>query len=280
MRPAVGYALHGGQADAHRLATMARILEPSTDAFLTRLGIRPGWRCLDVGCGHGQVSLLLASRIRPGGRVVAVDGDPASLRVARRNAADVGAAIGFLSADAGGLPAGRGKFDLAYCRFLLGHLTDPLAALRAMAAAVRPGGTVAVEDGYFTLSTLATLAPVPALAELADVLSMTIRVHGGDPMIGPRLPALLAAAGLVDITVDPWSVPGSVLPLGVSLLEMLDAARAAAAEAGVATPAQLDRLRRELGTLSEADLAEVGQPTRLYQVAGHRPLPVRARAAA
>ncbi|MDT3442108.1 MULTISPECIES: class I SAM-dependent methyltransferase [unclassified Pseudofrankia] len=281
VRPTVGYALHGGEADAHRLARQSRALEPGTEAFLTGLGLGPGWRCLDVGCGHGQVSVLLASQVRPGGRIVGVDGDPASLRVARHNAARVGARVAFLNAEAGWLPAARGRFDLAYCRLLLGHLADPMETLRAMATAVRPGGVVAVEDVYFTVpSTTATPDdPLPgALAEFIELLTMTIRAQGGDPQIGPRLPALFTAAGLTDISAGLSAAP---LPLDSPLLlaEALDATRDATLAAGLASATHLDDLRAALLALPRTALTATIDTARIHQVAGHRPRRPSAQAA-
>ena len=80
----------------------------------------------------------------------------------------------------------RERFALAYARLLLSHLVDPLAALRAMRGSVSDGALVAVED-LFT-GTLHSDPPTPALDRLQDVYSATVRFHGGDPTIGPRLP--------------------------------------------------------------------------------------------
>ncbi|MBX6387988.1 MAG: methyltransferase domain-containing protein [Frankia sp.] len=283
-RPAVGYALHGGEADAHRLATQARALEATTAEFLTAAGLRPGWRCLDVGCGHGQVSLLLATRVRPGGRVVGIDGDAASLRVARRSAADAGAAVTFLRADAGSLPARRGRFDLAYTRLLLSHLVDPLEALRAMTTAVRPGGVVAVEDVHIDWLGLIRALPAlwgggaggradPVLLEFAELIDTVIRSRGGDPAIGPRLPALLTAAGLTDITAAVRPLPIPADPSGTIVAAMVDAIRDTAISAGLTDAARLDRMRTALRQLP-AEYTEVSRRiARLYQVSGRRPRP-------
>jgi len=273
VRPRVGYALHTGEADAHRLDVQARALEPGTTEFLTRLGLGPGWRCLDVGCGHGQVSALLASQVRPAGRVVGVDGDRASLQVARRTARQLGARVAFLNADAASLPAARGQFDLAYCRLLLGHLADPVATLRAMATAVRPGGVVAVEDIYFAIPA----APAAREDMLPDVLTafielmtLTVRTQGGDPQIGPRLPALFAAAGLTDITVGiaPASLP---MDSPAQVTDILDASRDATQAAGLATVSDLDKLRAALLALPSASLTSAAKTASLYQVSGRRP---------
>jgi hypothetical protein len=59
------YTIRGGQADADRLARQAALMAPATSAFLTRAGLRPGWACLDVGCGDGRVTLQLARALGP-----------------------------------------------------------------------------------------------------------------------------------------------------------------------------------------------------------------------
>jgi ubiquinone/menaquinone biosynthesis C-methylase UbiE len=56
----VGYTHLWRQADADRLARQAAVIARATSAFLTRAGLRPGWACLDVGCGDGQVTIQLA----------------------------------------------------------------------------------------------------------------------------------------------------------------------------------------------------------------------------
>ena len=76
-----GYTIRGGQADADRLARQAAVMASATRAFLTRAGLRPGWVCLDVGCGDGQVTVELARAVGPRGRAVGLDVD--ALAIAR-----------------------------------------------------------------------------------------------------------------------------------------------------------------------------------------------------
>ncbi len=110
-------------------------------------------------------------------------------RLARQAADRAGVQVQFLRAEATAPPE-RDAFDLAYARLVLSHLADPIGALRAMRAAVRPGAAVAIED-LFT-GTLRSDPPEPALDRLQELYSATVRFHGGDPTIGPRLRALLA----------------------------------------------------------------------------------------
>ena len=54
---------------------MSRLLDPMHRRHIEELGIGPGARTLEVGCGNGSISAWLAERVAPGGRAVAVDLD-------------------------------------------------------------------------------------------------------------------------------------------------------------------------------------------------------------
>src|SRR3974390_1561490 len=95
---------------------------------LSRLGLGPGWRCVDVGAGGGDVSVALAEMVGRGGRVYAVDSDPlARDEVARAAAAHAQVLAVTQAAEDLTLPE---PVDLAFCRFLLLHVLDPLAVVR------------------------------------------------------------------------------------------------------------------------------------------------------
>src|SRR3974390_3232482 len=99
-----------------------RPLAPALD----RLGIGPGWTCVDVGAGGGDVTVALAEIVGRDGRVYAVDRDP----MAREEGAGAAAAHtqGLAVAQAGEAPRLPEPVDLAFCRFLLLHVVDPAVA--------------------------------------------------------------------------------------------------------------------------------------------------------
>lgn len=261
------YTIQGGRTDADRLARQAEVMSAESLAFLAECGARPGASVLDVGCGDGQIALALA---RNGGRVLGIDIDPDAIAIAR---ATPGGAD-FRVQDAA-VPAGHDEFDLAYSRLLLSHLVDPMAVVRAMCTAVRPGGVVAVED-LFSPS-LGADPHVPALTDLADVYCATVRSHGGDPAIGPRLVAHLTAAGLEDVT-ERSVVNRMVEPREKRfLVQLLDNMRPAILAAGAATSSELTRLRAEVDAAANRPDVTFLQ-ARMHQVAGRLTAPsARAR---
>jgi SAM-dependent methyltransferase len=193
------YIIRGGVAGRERLRVLSRVMGPMTARHLARTGVEPGARCLDVGCGGGDVTLMLAALTGPGGDVVGVDIDDVKLRLARYEAVDAGIEnVEYRRAAVDELPT-DGAFDLAYARFLLSHLPDPAAALRRMIAAVRPGGVVAVQDIDYSGG---FCHPPCAAYDASWELYPRLAMHGGgDPALGRRLPVLFAAAGLEEIGV-------------------------------------------------------------------------------
>ena len=140
------YVIGGGQAGYDRLQVLSRDRWPTTRALFARAGVGAGMRCVDLGCGGGEVTFELATLVVPEGAVVGVDMDEVKLALAREAAAARGITnVEFraLNVNAWDEPA---TYDFVYCRFLLQHLRQPVALLRRMWAAVRPGGVIAVED--------------------------------------------------------------------------------------------------------------------------------------
>src|SRR5688500_3219381 len=80
------YLMGYSEAERRRLIEQAALFRPVTERFLVEAGIGPGMRVLDVGCGVGDVSLLLGELVGPKGAVIGVDRDPRALALARQRA--------------------------------------------------------------------------------------------------------------------------------------------------------------------------------------------------
>jgi len=115
-------------------------LTQHSEAIFPTLPVRPGDRVLDVGCGFGDTAIKLAKLVAPDGEVVGVDCCDAFLDYAHKDAEERGAAnVSFLRADAEiALP--NAGFDFVFARFGTMFFANPVAGLRNMRKALRPGG--------------------------------------------------------------------------------------------------------------------------------------------
>ncbi len=156
---------------------------------LDRLGLREGWRCVDVGAGGGDVTVALAEVVGRDGRVYAVDSDPHARDLVATAAAAASQGQVVAITQAGEELLLPEPVDLAFCRFVLMHVHDPAVVLGRMGAAVRPGGWVVAQE---PITTAGRVGGRP--------LSMPDARH---PDVGADLPALAIAAGLE--VVDAWA---------------------------------------------------------------------------
>jgi ubiquinone/menaquinone biosynthesis C-methylase UbiE len=202
------YLIRGGIEGRERLRSIARVMSPTTFAFLESFPLAPDARCLDVGCGGGDVTLAL-SRIVPRGHVTGVDFDGSKISLAQQEAKSLGISnVDFRTEDVTAQPQTDDRYDFIYVRFVLTHLRDPGAALSRFFDQLKPGGTLAVEDIDFDGHVC--YPPSAAFDKYVELYSQSARARGCDPCIGPRLPSLVQSAGFSDVRV------GIVQPAGIS----------------------------------------------------------------
>lgn len=131
------------QPTAQRFASLETLYDPRTVRYLGATGIVPGWHCLEVGGGSGSIATWLADRVGDTGQVLVTDIDPrflATLAEAGRPNVEV------RQHDVGADPLPEGTFDLIHARLVLIHVPTAPVALARLAAALRPGGWLVVED--------------------------------------------------------------------------------------------------------------------------------------
>ncbi|MFD3578940.1 class I SAM-dependent methyltransferase [Streptomyces sp. NPDC058644] len=115
---------------------------PAYRAAASELGLRPGDRVLDAGCGTGRALPALREVVGPSGVVLGVDLTPAMLETATRAGRDREGRL--LLADVTRLPLRGASLDAVFGAGLISHLPDPAENLRELRRVVRPGGTLAL----------------------------------------------------------------------------------------------------------------------------------------
>jgi len=177
-----------------RLDAIEAFLDPGTIHLLDRLGIAPGWHCLELGAGGGSIADDLARRVGPTGHVVATDLDT------RHLAAHVSAAnIEVRRHDIVNEKLGAREFDLIHARLVLEHIPERDAVLAKLVDALRPGGWLLLESVDYV-----SAIPVSDLGAAEHARSQSVRLREFEAAgikfdYGRHLPRLMRAAGLHEI---------------------------------------------------------------------------------
>ena len=203
----VPYILIHSDREIERLKHQADIINPITRRILMFAGLSPGMWVLDIGCGAGDVSMLIAELVGESGEVVGVDRVPAALAAAERKAMEHGwRNVSFRQGDPGTLSFDK-SFDAAVGRYVLMFQADPAELIRGAAQHVRPGGIVAFHEPDWIG---ARSQPPSRYYDLAcEYIVETFRRTGIETHMGTKLDAAFREAGLTAPTMHLESVVGS-----------------------------------------------------------------------
>jgi ubiquinone/menaquinone biosynthesis C-methylase UbiE len=195
------YLLGRSEAEEARLKRQSADLAADSDAQFETIGIKPGERVVDLGCGPGGVLSQLSKRVGPTGSVLGIERDAHFASLARRYVAEHALSqVEVREGDAydTGLP--RASFDGAHMRLVLVNVPEPERIVREMVSLVRPGGWVASFEA--DLLALVCDPPNPEWTRLLDAYKAYSAAQGIDLCVGRRTHRLFRAAGVVDIHVD------------------------------------------------------------------------------
>jgi 2-polyprenyl-3-methyl-5-hydroxy-6-metoxy-1,4-benzoquinol methylase len=188
------YMLGRTNAEHDRLNQQGRLISNLTRHFLEEIGLCSGMTVLDVGSGVGDVAIMAARMVAPGGRVVGIDLDESALQRARHRAATEELSnVQFHACDFQDYTS-SGLFDAVVGRCLLLHQPNPAMALTSVAKHARSGGIVAFQEPWFSRGF--SFPKAALFEEVVGWLHSTVRASGLDSDIGLRLPSIFASAGL------------------------------------------------------------------------------------
>lgn len=197
--PTGRYPIERRAGEIERLHVQAEALAADAEVMLERIGVAPGWHCLDLGCGPRGITDLLARRAGPRGRVVGLDADPAFVEHGRKAAP---AGVEFVQGDAyrTGLPGA--SFDLVHVRFVASTAGEGPKLLREAMRLAKRGGVVAFQES--DNSSLKCFPPHPAWDRLSDAMAALLVKVGGNPRFGQGMYGMFHAEGLRELGYRPF----------------------------------------------------------------------------
>jgi len=202
------YVLGQSPYEYERLTLQAKAVRPFTEKFFTMAGIRPGMRVLEVGSGMGDVALLVAEIVGPGGRVLGVDRDAVVLENARERTRQQGCSswVSFQASNLDELDV-PGQFDAIAGRYVLLYQHDPGATIRHLLKFLKAGGIVVFHEVDFT-DPRSSDPPCAFWDEIYALLGEAFRRAGNPPDYGRRVAKAFVEAGLPFPTVLAESLAG------------------------------------------------------------------------
>jgi SAM-dependent methyltransferase len=199
------------------LERLNRFQEPEARRIIADLGLPPGSRGLDVGCGVGLYALWLAEAVGSGGSVLGIEPetdkvDAARTLVGSRLPAD---RLAFERGDGTAIPLPDRSVDWIWCGDVLHHIVDTEKALREFRRVVRPEGWIVVKESQVLSAMFLPGHPeLERRIQLADI-RRTLDEGGGRSFQERRqtTPASLRAVGLTRVAMRTYMLERRA-PLG------------------------------------------------------------------
>jgi len=254
------YALGQAPEAIQRLLKQGQLLNPFTHRVFEESGITAGMNVLDLGCGPGDVSLLVAELVGERGHVLGVDSNPAVVHLAQARAQEAGFAHAtFRAGDIRDLTLDK-EYDAIVGRLILMYLPERAAILRRLAQHLRPGGILAFQEYDFTdllgnsRDSSLCYPPSPLWQQTGNWIIQAFQRAGAELQMGMKIYGSFLAAGLPapQLRYEAIFAGGPASPMYEFLADVVRALLPMFAQFGIATAEEVDietledRLRKEI----------------------------------
>lgn len=195
----VEYIFHNSQdqEELERLRVVEAVFDPASRRRLLEVGLKAGWRCLEVGAGAGSIMKWMGEVVGRDGKIVAVDINP-------RFVANSGLPnVEVLRADIRNIELAS-QFDLVHARHVLIHVPDFEVALGKMLDCLKPEGWIVIEEPDFSAARAiaGNAADCQSVNRVNQAIFRMFSSMGMDYSLGVKLPHVLQKLGLKRLSVE------------------------------------------------------------------------------
>ncbi len=193
-------------ADGHtpeRFSVLESRYDPGSRKALEAVGVRPGWRCLEVGGGGGSLGDWLGEKVGPGGEVTVTDIEP-KWAADHQHPQNVRLLVHDITRD----PLPGSTYDLVHARLVLIHLPERRAVLERLVRALKPGGWLVLEEfdcRWMPVFAAPDEESAALFGRVHGALLELLEKAGADPLWGRRVVGTMMRAGLEEVTATTYA---------------------------------------------------------------------------
>lgn len=183
--------------EVERLKILNNLLNKDTCTLLDGVSLKEGNIVLELGCGLSIISVELAKRVGPQGRVIAIDDSNTLLNHASKYIKEQGISniqhqkLNIYEIDAQTFSQ---KFDVIYGRFIIMNLSNPITELERLLGLLKKGGTIILEEAIISHSFCYPSHPV--FTQWQAALKSNFKKDQKDADFGLQLPSLFRRNGI------------------------------------------------------------------------------------
>jgi len=219
------YILGSKKREQKRLNIQSAIFENETQRTLELAGIKSGMCCVDLGCGAGDTSFLLAKLVGYKGHVTGIDINKNAIKNCKKRVKEENSKnTEFFGRSVYNTKLQEHKFDLVFSRFLFQHLKEPEKVILEMSRIAKKSGMLVVEE--LDHGSWLCYPPEPSLQKLRQIYVKLLQLNGADPFIARKLYKIFTElrfqpnVGAYTVTVTTDKTPFN--NLGVQLAKTLE----------------------------------------------------------